>query len=294
MKFGATLRAAAESARLHAHADRFVPYDELKAALRQPALAGPAEFLGELKLQMEELNAHVGGCVEALEAIVAGAGDFATLAKCVTESGALLAFAQLNATALRKLGTKYDKRRRERLAHMGGIDSISAQAAVDRLLEGAPFCTAHTDALRALEAEVERRACPHPGASPCCTGKRELLAELHDAAANVVCPPVPAAPAGLVCPQLGVVVCSQVSVVNRQLQKSSTTRRARERRMNRPQSPLLAPHQPAVGSPLKKLAWSDRRLRRSPNAVSEPALDLTTIKDAVPVPTTVIHRAMFL
>ena len=31
MKFGATLRAAAESARLHAHADRFVPYDELKA-----------------------------------------------------------------------------------------------------------------------------------------------------------------------------------------------------------------------------------------------------------------------
>ena len=107
-----------------------------------------------------------------------------------------------------------------------------------------------------------------------------------------MCPPVPAAPAGLVCPQLGVVVCSQVSVVNRQLQKSSTTRRARERR-NRPQSPLLAPHQPAVGSPLKKLAWSDRRLRRSPNAVSEPALDLTTIKDAVPVPTTV-HRAMFL
>ena len=60
------------------------------------------------------------------------------------------------------------------------------------------------------------------------------------------------------------------------------------------QSPLLAPHQPAVGSPLKKLAWSDRRLRRSPNAVSEPALDLTTLKDAVPVPTTVIHRAMFL
>ena len=46
MKFGATLRAAAESARLHAHADRFVPYDELKAALRQPALPGPAEFLG--------------------------------------------------------------------------------------------------------------------------------------------------------------------------------------------------------------------------------------------------------
>ena len=115
MKFGATLRAAAESARLHAHADRFVPYDELKAALRQPALAGPAEFLGELKLQMDDLNAHVGGCVEALEAIVAGAADFATLAKCVTESGALLAFAQLNATALRKLGTKYDKRRRERL-----------------------------------------------------------------------------------------------------------------------------------------------------------------------------------
>ena len=291
MRFGATLRAAAESARLHAHADRFVPYDELKAALWQLALPGPADFLGELKLQMEDLNAYIGGCVEALQEIVAGAGDFATLAKCVTESGVLLAFAQLNATALRKLGTKYDKRRRERLAHMGGIDSISAQAAVDRLLESAPFCTAHTDALRALEAEVERRACPHEGA-PCCTGKRELLAELHDAAANVVCPPVPAAPAGLVCPQLGVVVCSQVSVVNRQLQKSSTTRRARERRMNRPQSPLLAPHQPAVGSPLKKLAWSDRRLRRSPNAVSEPALDLTTLKDAVPG--TVIHRAMFL
>ena len=34
--------------------------------------------------------------------------------------------------------------------------------------------------------------------------------------------PVPAAPAGLVCPQLGgVVICSQVSVVTRQLQKSS-------------------------------------------------------------------------
>ena len=47
MKFGATLAAAAESTRLHAHADRFVPYDELKAALRQPALPGPAEFLGE-------------------------------------------------------------------------------------------------------------------------------------------------------------------------------------------------------------------------------------------------------
>ena len=93
MRFGATLRAAAESARLHAHADRFVPYDELKAALRQPALAGPAEFLGELKLQMEELNAHVGGCVEALEAIVAGAADFATLAKCVVESGAAAAAA---------------------------------------------------------------------------------------------------------------------------------------------------------------------------------------------------------
>ena len=42
MKFGATLRAAAESARLHAHADHLVPYDELKAALRQPALPGPA------------------------------------------------------------------------------------------------------------------------------------------------------------------------------------------------------------------------------------------------------------
>ena len=134
-------------------------------------MPGPAEFLGELKLQMEELNTHVGGCVEALEEIVAGADDFATLAKCVTQSGALLAFAQLNATALRKLGTKYDKRRRERLAHMGGIDSISAQAAVDRLLEGAPFCTAHTDALRALEAEVERRACPHAGASPLLHGQ---------------------------------------------------------------------------------------------------------------------------
>ena len=59
-----------------------------KAALRQPALPGPADFLGEFKLQMEELNTHVGGCVEALEAIVAGADDFATLAKCVTESAA--------------------------------------------------------------------------------------------------------------------------------------------------------------------------------------------------------------
>ena len=49
MKFGATLRAAAESARLHAHADHLVPYERLKAALRQPALPGPAEFLGELK-----------------------------------------------------------------------------------------------------------------------------------------------------------------------------------------------------------------------------------------------------
>ena len=72
MKFGATLAAAAESARLHAHADHLVPYDELKAALRQPALPGPAEYLGELKLHMDDLNAHVGGCVEALEAIVAG------------------------------------------------------------------------------------------------------------------------------------------------------------------------------------------------------------------------------
>ena len=48
MKFGATLRAAAESARLHAYTPTASSgRDELKApALRQPALPGPAEFLG--------------------------------------------------------------------------------------------------------------------------------------------------------------------------------------------------------------------------------------------------------
>lgn len=181
MKYGKFLVEQMQHPRMHAHASAYVQYKAIKKALGNERLMSPEAFAQILRQEIQHLNAHSAAVMYSLDAELAASAaiipydDCARLASLV---GSTLAFIEANSVGLRKLGKKYDKKRRD-MSHM----SLSSTPPVEkrehlvlRWLELAPFCTACKPRLAVLRQQLLER---------CSADKRHLAAHVMDRSAHV-------------------------------------------------------------------------------------------------------------